>query len=118
MRASVIVITRNHSGYLAEVLAALSKQDYPDFEVVIVDSSNGEEKEKSAKIAEQFRAKYIVEPRLGQSLARNSGLPHCTGEIIAFTDDDCLPATNWLSLLVENYSRPEVWGCSGRRPSV
>ncbi len=114
MRASVIVITRNHSGYLAEVLAALSKQDYPDFEVVIVDSSNGEEKEKSAKIAEQFRAKYIVEPRLGQSLARNSGLPHCTGEIIAFTDDDCLPATNWLSLLVENYSRPEVWGCSGR----
>jgi len=114
MRASVIVITRNHSGYLVEALTALSKQDHPDFEVVIVDSSNGEEKEKSEKIAAQFGAKYVPEPRLGQSLARNSGLPHCTGEIIAFTDDDCLPEKNWLSLLVENYSSPEIWGCSAR----
>lgn len=114
MRASVIVITRNHSGYLAEVLAALAKQDHPDYEIVVVDSSNGEEKDKSAKIAKQFCVKYIVEPRLGQSLARNSGLPHCTGDIIAFTDDDCLPGTDWLSLLVSNYSSPEIWGCSGR----
>ena len=76
MRVSIIVITRNHSGYLADALAALSKQDYPDFEVVVVDSSNGEEKEKSEKIVAQFRAKYVPEPRLGQSLARNSGLPH------------------------------------------
>ena len=114
MRVSVIVITRNHSSYLADVLAALAKQDYPDFEVIIVDSSAGGEKEKSAKLAEQFRAKYVFEPRLGQSLARNSGLPFCTGEIIAFTDDDCLPEKNWLSLLVQNYSSPEIWGCSGR----
>lgn len=114
MRASVIIITRNHSGYLAEALAALSRQDYPDFEIVIVDSSNADEREKSESIACQYGAKYIFEPRLGQSLARNSGLLHCTGEIIAFTDDDCLPEKNWLSLLVENYSRPEIWGCSGR----
>ena len=114
MRVSVIVITRNHSGCLADVLAALAKQDHPDFEVIIVDSSAGEEKEKSVKLAEQFRAKYVFEPRLGQSLARNSGLPFCTGEIIAFTDDDCLPEKNWLSSLVQNYSSPEIWGCSGR----
>lgn len=114
MRVSVIVITRNHSTYLAEALAALSRQDYPDFEVVVVDSSNGEEKTKSEKIVAQAGAKYVPEPRLGQSLARNSGLPHCTGGIIAFTDDDCLPEKNWLSLLVENYVSPEIWGCSGR----
>jgi len=114
MHVSVIVITRNHSGCLADVLAALAKQDHPDFEVIIVDSSAGEEKEKSVKLAEQFRAKYVFEPRLGQSLARNSGLPFCTGEIIAFTDDDCLPEKNWLSFLVQNYSSPEIWGCSGR----
>ncbi|HUZ08428.1 MAG TPA: glycosyltransferase [Candidatus Paceibacterota bacterium] len=114
MRASVIIITRNHSGYLAEALAALSRQDHPDFEVVVVDSSQGEEKVKSEQLAAQFQAKYAFEPRLGQSLARNSGLPHCTGEIVAFTDDDCLPEANWLSLLVSNYSGPEIWGCSGR----
>ena len=114
MRVSVIVITRNHSGYLAEALAALSRQDYPDFEVVVVDSSQGEEKSKSQALAEKFQARYVPEPRLGQSLARNSGLPHCTGQIVAFTDDDCLPASDWLSKLAANYRQPEVWGCSGR----
>jgi glycosyltransferase involved in cell wall biosynthesis len=114
MRVSVIVITRNHSGYLAEVLKALAQQDYPDFEVVVVDSSTDEEIQKSARLAEQFRAKYVFEPRLGQSLARNSGLPACTGEIVVFTDDDCLPEKEWLSRLAENYADPNVWGCSGR----
>jgi glycosyltransferase involved in cell wall biosynthesis len=114
MRASVIIITRNHSGYLAEALAALAGQDYPDFELVVVDSSDGEEQARSAQIAAKFGAKYVAEPRLGQSLARNTGLAHCTGDIIAFTDDDCLPEKNWLSLLLENYSSPEIWGCSGR----
>ena len=116
MRASVIVITRNHSSYLAEALAALSKQVHPDFEVVIVDSSNGEEIEKSKQLVQQYgpRFKYVSEPRRGQSLARNSGLPHCTGEIVAFTDDDCLPEPDWLSRIVGNYTGPEIWGCSGR----
>jgi glycosyltransferase involved in cell wall biosynthesis len=114
MHVSVIVITRNHSSYLVEALTALSKQDYPDFEIVVVDSSEGEEREKSAQLAEQFKAIYVYEPRRGQSLARNSGLPFCTGEIIAFTDDDCLPEKDWLSLLIKNYSSPQIWGCSGR----
>ena len=114
MRASVIVITRNHSGYLAEVLTALAKQDHPDFEVVVVDSSEGEERDKSTQLAARFETKYVPEPRRGQSLARNSGLPFCTGEIVAFTDDDCLPEKDWLSRLVQNYSSPEIWGCSGR----
>jgi len=92
----------------------LATQDHPDFEVVVVDSSEGEEREKSAHLAARFRVKYIPEPRRGQSLARNSGLPHCTGEIVAFTDDDCLPEKDWLSRLVKNYSGPEIWGCSGR----
>src|ERR1700722_710516 len=114
MRPPVIVITRNHSSYLVEALTALSKQDHPDFEVVVVDSSEGGEREESAKLAAQFNAKYVLEPRRGQSLARNSGLPSCTGEVVAFTDDDCLPEKDWLSRLVQNYSTPEIWGCTGR----
>jgi len=114
MRASVVVITRNHSSYLVEALTALSRQDHPDFEVVVVDSSEGEEREKSAQITEQFHAKYVLEPRRGQSLARNSALPSCTGEVIVFTDDDCLPEKDWLSRILQNYSSPGIWGCTGR----
>jgi glycosyltransferase involved in cell wall biosynthesis len=114
MRISIIVITRNRSQYLAAVLQQLSRLDYPDFEIVVVDSSTGEEKEKSAKLAGQYRAQYVPEPRLGQSLARNTGRTFASGEILAFTDDDCLPERDWLSRIVRNYSDPNVWGCSGR----
>lgn len=114
MRVSIIVITRNHSDYLAAALKCLSGLDFPNFEVVVVDSSQGEEKEKSANISGQFQAKYIYEPRLGQSLARNTGRAVAAGDILAFTDDDCLPNKDWLSHLVQSYSNPDVWGCSGR----
>jgi len=114
MRVSIIVITRNHSGYLAVALECLAQLDHPDFEIVVVDSSAGEEKEKSEKLCQRPRVKYVYEPRLGQSLARNTGRAAASGEILAFTDDDCLPNKDWLSRLVQNYSNPMVWGCSGR----
>jgi glycosyltransferase involved in cell wall biosynthesis len=114
MRVSVIVITRNHSHSLAKTLKALSEQEYPDLEIVLVDSGGDLEKEKTVQLAKTYGTKYIFEPRLGQSLARNTGIPHTTGEIIAFTDDDCLPERNWLSRTLQNYSDPNVWGCSGR----
>ncbi|HEX7471123.1 MAG TPA: glycosyltransferase [Verrucomicrobiae bacterium] len=114
MRVSIIVITRNHSHYLADALQCLSQLDYPNFEVVVVDSSAGDEKEKSAKLAEQFHAKYVHELRLGQSLARNTGRAAASGDVLAFTDDDCLPHKDWLSRIAQNYSDPNVWGCSGR----
>src|SRR5580658_9745658 len=113
MRASVIVITRNHVEYITAALQQISLSDYPDFEIVVVDSSDGEAREKTAKACAQFNAKYILEPRLGQSLARNTGRTAATGDVLVFTDDDCLPEKNWLARVMANYSDPGVWGCSG-----
>src|ERR1022692_5131812 len=101
MRASVIVITRNRSGSIAETLEALSKLDYADFEVLVVDSSDEAEKTKTAQVAATFGAKYIFEPQRGQALARNTAIPLATGEILAFTDDACIPAADWLGQKAE-----------------
>jgi glycosyltransferase involved in cell wall biosynthesis len=114
MKVSVIVVTRNHSSYLAGALQALSLQNYSDFEIIVVDSSNGVEQSKSADLAARHGAKYVFEQRRGVAIARNAGLPFCTGDIIAYTDDDCLPKENWLSRIVSNYADLEVWACSGR----
>jgi glycosyltransferase involved in cell wall biosynthesis len=114
MRASVIVITRNRSHSIAETLEALSRQDHPDFEVLVIDSSDGDEKERTAKLAAQFGAKHVHEPRRGQALARNTGIPLATGEVIAFTDDDCIPAKDWLAKNVQNFFDPAIWACTGR----
>jgi glycosyltransferase involved in cell wall biosynthesis len=114
MRASIIVCTRNRAGSIPETLEALSQQQGADFEILVVDSSGGAEKERTAQLAAQFGAKYVSEPRPGLSLARNTGISAAAGQIIAFTDDDCIPAKDWLAQKIKNYSDPNIWACTGR----
>jgi O-antigen biosynthesis protein len=114
MQASIIVITRNRSASIAESLEALSGQECPEFEVLVVDSSDEPEREPTAKVVRQYGAKYVLEPRRGQALARNTGMRQASGKILAFTDDDCIPAKDWLAQKVRNFAAPAVWGCTGR----
>ena len=114
MRASIIVCTRNRAGSIPETLEALSRLEGADFEILIVDSSSGADKEKTAELAKKFSAKYVAEPRPGLALARNTGVANTTGEIIVFTDDDCIPLKDWLAQKIKNYSDPNVWACTGR----
>src|ERR1700742_4574973 len=102
MKASVLVCTRNRASSISETLEALAALDYPNFEILIVDSSTGEDREKTAVLAAKFKAKYVPEPRPGLSLARNTGIAAASGEIIAFTDDDCVPAKDWLTKKIGN----------------
>jgi GT2 family glycosyltransferase len=112
--ATVIVCTRNRAASISETLVALAALETPGVEVVIVDSSEGEEQKNTEKMAQKFGAKYVIEPRRGLSQARNTGIAAATGEIIAFTDDDCLPEKGWLTQTLKNYSDPSVWACTGR----
>jgi len=112
--ATVIVCTRNRAASISETLVALAALETPGVEVVIVDSSEGEEQKNTEKMAQKFGTKYVIEPRRGLSQARNTGIAAATGEIIAFTDDDCLPEKGWLTQTLKNYSDPSVWACTGR----
>jgi glycosyltransferase involved in cell wall biosynthesis len=114
MRASVIVCTRNRADSIGETMDALRALEFSDREVLIVDSSDGEQKLKMEKLVGDYGAKYVHEPRRGLSIARNTGIAAAKGEFIAFTDDDCIPAPNWLTKKVENLSKPDVWCCTGR----
>ncbi|MDR3457771.1 MAG: glycosyltransferase [Verrucomicrobiae bacterium] len=114
MQASVIVCTRNRAGSISETLEALARLEGVEFETLIVDSSSGADKARTAELANKFGARYVAEPRPGLALARNTGVANTSGAIIAFTDDDCLPARNWLAEKVKNYADPKVWACTGR----
>lgn len=114
MRVSVIVCTRNRADSIGEALAAITALDYPDFELLVVDSSTGEDARKTAALVAQVGAKLVLEPRSGLSIARNTGLAHASGQLIAFTDDDCVPATDWLIVIARVLANPAVWCCTGR----
>jgi GT2 family glycosyltransferase len=112
--ASVIVCTRNRASSISETLEALAALEPRGVEIIVVDSSDGAEQENTKARAEKFGAKYVSEQRRGLSLARNTGIAAAAGEIIAFTDDDCVPEKDWLAQALKNYSDPSVWACTGR----
>ena len=101
-QVSVIIPTHNRPGPLAAFLQALSEQDFPSdrFEVVVVD--DGSDTPLEASIA-PFRTKLDImllsQASAGPAAARNAGAAQARGEFLAFTDDDCTPAVDWLSAL-------------------
>ncbi|HET9720759.1 MAG TPA: glycosyltransferase [Solirubrobacteraceae bacterium] len=101
-RVSVLVCTYNGAGTLPETCAALTRLEYPDFEVIVVDDGSTDE---SAAIAAAHGFSVISTENRGLSSARNTALSAATGEIVAYVDDDAMPEPNWLSHLVEAFVR-------------
>ena len=91
---SVIVPTFERPERLANCLRALAAQDYPrnQFEVIVVDDG-------SAVPPTVAGATLLHQPHAGPAAARNTGAAHARGKFLAFTDDDCAPAADWLSKL-------------------
>lgn len=90
-RVSVVVPTRDRPEALVECVAALRGQDPPDggFEIVVVDDGDG-----LPELSGEVRA--VAGGGEGPAAARNRGAETARGEVIAFTDDDCLPSPWWL----------------------
>ena len=93
---SVIVPHLNDHARLRLCLRALEAQDYPPDrrEVIVVD--NGSDEPLDAIAAEFPHVRLADEPERGCGLARNRGLTLARGEVIAFTDSDCLPDKGWI----------------------
>lgn len=98
-RLSVIIPTCHRNGLLAQCLDRLApgKQtfDPEHYEVIVTDDgSRGNAREM---IQNQYSwVQWVQGPQKGPAANRNNGAKHAKGEWLVFTDDDCLPDTNWL----------------------
>src|SRR5665213_2521504 len=104
MEVSVIVPVFNHKAELKRCIAALAAQTFPRdrFEVIIVDNGPADGSavrldELAAALSEFPHAQALQQPLPGSYAARNLGLSVATGDILAFTDDDCIPQPDWLA---------------------
>jgi glycosyltransferase involved in cell wall biosynthesis len=99
---SVIVPTYDRPAQLSRCLRALADLEYPReaFEVVVVDDGAAP---GTQRIVETFSGELTVhllsQPREGPASARNQGAARARGVYLAFTDDDCVPAPDWLRRL-------------------
>lgn len=105
---TVVVPVYNDVARLRTCLAALAAQDYPAdrFDVVVADNASTEDL-RPALPAGDARFAVVLEPRRGSYVARNTAARHATGEVLAFTDGDCIPRPDWLSRAVAALTTPD-----------
>lgn len=103
---TLVICTRNRPSMLRECLVAVSKLSPAPDEVLVVDNSTGDE--ATRRTAEEFSARYLIEPVPGLSRARNRALAESTTDVIAYIDDDASPGVCWLRYILEPFSDPLV----------
>jgi glycosyltransferase involved in cell wall biosynthesis len=114
---SLVICTRNRANQLAACLAAVAEIHCArSWETVIVDNGSRDDTRTVATgfLHDREHGHYVWEPRPGLSHARNAGTAASTGEIIAFTDDDCYPAPDLLDRICEAFADERIGFVGGR----
>lgn len=100
---SIIIPTYSRPAHLLACLETISAQEYEPsrLEVVVVDDGSPQD---LSPIIERLRDRlnliFVRQSNSGPAAARNVGFACSSGEIIAFTDDDCRPQQDWVRQMV------------------
>lgn len=111
---SVVVPIYNGEGDLPDLIECLRSQTYPPdkVEYVLVDNNSRDRTSAIINTAAKFNPitiRHLTENQIQSSYAaRNKGIHNSKGEIIAFTDADCRPESDWLENLVKPFVNPEI----------
>jgi GT2 family glycosyltransferase len=109
---SIIIPTYNRPESIAACLKGIAELDYPAdrFETIVVDDGGSVPLDDVVRrAAPDVRVRIIRQQNAGPAAARNTGAHAASGELLAFTDDDCRPDEGWLSALGEAHRRsPEA----------
>jgi len=102
---TAVVCTRGRPLGLRRCLESLSAQQYPDFEVLIVDNAPIDDTNRVivAGLSGTCTMRYVVEPRPGLSWARNCSVELAGSDIIAWLDDDEVADPHWLAEIARAY---------------
>ena len=119
---SVIIATYNRRGPLLKTISAIANQkniSLDEFEILIIDNGSKDETEETVKrFADQNGQTDTVYIKLkrnyGADFARNVGVLHSRGDLLVFTDDDCIAPPEWLfEFKRELEDDPEIAGVGG-----
>ncbi len=127
-KISAIICTHNRDRYLGLAIDSLLKQDLADFEILVIDNASTDTTRAvvESRLAELNgiqrpqgpRLRYIYEPTLGLSAARNRGAQEAEAPILAYLDDDAIATPQWLGHLVQSYEQDSKLAIAGGKVTL
>ena len=104
---SIIVPVKNSARTVRDLMDSLMGLDYDrdKLEIVVVD---GKSSDGTKKIVSDYPVLLVDEEGRGLNGARNTGIKRSTGQIIAYTDGDCVVPPDWASSIAKNFRDPNV----------
>ena len=116
---SLIICTRNRAPFLGKCLESVRSEEIreADGELIVVNNGSTDETETIIREYQQragFPVIYVYEAKVGLSRARNAGILASSGEIVAFTDDDCYLKPGYFRAVSNAFRDSEISYCGGR----
>lgn len=105
MRVSVVAIAYNIEDGIEPCLNSILKQDFSDYEVIVVDDGSTD---GTAERARKYPVRLIRQSNRGIAGARNAGADVSQSEILIFLDGDCTVEKNFITRMVEPLSQAQV----------
>ncbi len=113
MKASVVIPVRNGVNTISQCLLALENQSIPtdEYEIIVVDDGSTD---GTATAVQRFgHVTLLSQNPGGPAKARNTGIREANGEWVLFTDADCIPAPNWIDILLQAVQTADADGGKG-----
>ncbi len=104
---SIIIPVLNMDKTIRATLESLMRLDYPKnlMEIIIVD---GDSKDNTREIVQEYPVLLVDQEGRGLNAARNTGIKYSSGEILAYTDGDCVVPVNWAQIISKNFLDPSI----------
>lgn len=109
---SIVIPAYNAATTISQTVEACLAQRYPaeTLEVIVVDDGSTDETEKTLT---SYPVVYLKQKNAGPAAARNQGWKKAQGEIVFFTDADCIPEPDWVSRIIAHYNDATIGAVGG-----
>jgi GT2 family glycosyltransferase len=111
IKLSVVIVTYNRCNDLEECLNSLLNLNEPPSEIIVVDSNSND---GTHELVKRYPLKFVNIKERSMVKARNTGLQHAKGEIVAYVDDDVVVDKDWAKYILKPYEYKNVGGVGGR----
>ena len=109
MESSIVIPAYNAENTISNLIEVCLNQSVKS-EIIIVDDGSTDD---TAEVIKKYPVKYIYQENAGPAAARNAGSKAASGEMVCFTDSDCIPENNWVEKIVNKYTSDQIGGVGG-----